>query len=220
MSTPPRLPVVVLISGSGSNLQSLLDRAPASRIDIRAVFSDRADAHGLKRATNAGVPAHFVDPADCANRETYDRKLAAQIDKYDPGLVVLAGFMRILSPWFVNHYKDRTLNIHPSLLPNYRGLHTHRRVLVAGDRIHGCSIHFVVDELDGGPLIAQAMVDVLPGDNESTLSARVQAREHKLYPLIIDWFATGRLRMQGEQILFDDEPLSAPIVYAQSQEIE
>lgn len=215
-----RLPVVVLISGSGSNLQSIVDQTPTSQIDIRAVFSDRADAYGLQRAQAAKIPAHFVDPSECASREDFDRKLASQMDQYQPALIILAGFMRILSPYFVNHYKDRTLNIHPSLLPLYRGLHTHRRVLQARDSVHGCSIHFVVDELDGGPLIAQAVVDVLPDDDETTLSARVQAREHKLYPLIIDWFARHRLRMRDDQVWLDNEPLIAPIVYAQDQEIE
>lgn len=219
MSKPARLRVVVLISGSGSNLQSLIDSADEINIEIGAVFSDRDDAHGLQRARAAGIPARFVDPRRYPDRHEYDRELARQIDLCKPGLIVLAGFMRILSPFFVAHYENQILNIHPSLLPDYRGLHTHRRVLAAGDRVHGCSIHFVIDELDGGPLIAQARIDILPGDDENTLSARVQAKEHKLYPLIVSWYASNRLRARDGQAWFDNEPIKSPIVYAQNEEI-
>jgi len=210
---------VVLISGSGSNLQSLIDTSEQSKMDIRAVFSDQAEAYGLERARTAHVPAHFVDPGQYAGREEFDRELQGQIDAYEPQLLLLAGFMRILSPQFVNHFAGHILNIHPSLLPRYRGLHTHRRVLEAGDRQHGCSIHFVTDELDGGPLIAQAQIDVLAQDDETTLSARVQQREHKLYPLVVSWFATERLRTHDGVAWLDGEPLSKPVVYAQDEEI-
>lgn len=215
-----RLPVVVLISGSGSNLQALIDQAPDIGVEIVAVFSDRDDAFGLQRARTAGIPAHFVDPGQFAGRDEFDRGLAQEIDRYAPGLVVLAGFMRILTPFFVDHYKDRMMNIHPSLLPRYRGLHTHRRVLEAGDRDHGCSVHFVIDELDGGPLISQARIDILPEDDQTTLSARVQAKEHKLYPLTVGWFASGRLRVRDNQVWLDNEPLLTPVVYSGNEEIE
>jgi len=219
VSATAPLPVVVLISGSGTNLQSLIDAAPDIDIDIRAVFSDRADAHGLQRATAAHIPNHHIDPDSYSSRDDFDRELVRQIDAYHPELIVLAGFMRILSPPFVRQYAGRTLNIHPSLLPRYRGLHTHRRVLEAGDRLHGCSIHFVTDELDGGPLIAQAHVTVFPGDDEQTLSARVQEREHKLYPLVVEWIATGRLIVREAQACLDGEPLRTPVVYDQDEEI-
>ncbi|MBT8131023.1 MAG: phosphoribosylglycinamide formyltransferase [Gammaproteobacteria bacterium] len=212
--------VVVLISGSGSNLQSLIDNSKLLNIRLSAVFSNKESAFGLKRARDAGIAAHVVEPKKFADREACDRELMRQIDRYDPGLVVLAGFMRVLSPVFVQHFSGRLLNIHPSLLPKYRGLHTHQRVLQAGDTEHGCSIHFVSDELDSGPLIAQACVPVYDKDDETTLSARVQAREHKLYPLVIGWFCSGRLRTHDGQVLLDDEPLTHPVVYAQNEDIK
>lgn len=219
MTSATPLSVVVLISGSGTNLQSLIDAAAEINVDIRAVFSDRADALGLQRATRANIDAHHVNPANYKSRLDFDQALAQEIDAYQPALVVLAGFMRILSPFFVGHYAGRTLNIHPSLLPHYRGLHTHRRVLEAGDRQHGCSIHFVTDELDGGPIIAQARVPIMPDDDENRLSARVQEREHRLYPLIVGWFAANRLQVRDGRACLDGEPLSTPVVYDQDEEI-
>ena len=144
------------------------------------------------------------------DRESYDDALAERIDAYRPGLVVLAGFMRILSPGFVQHYQGRMLNIHPSLLPEFCGLHTHQRALEAGATEHGASVHFVTEELDGGPLIIQARVPVLPGDDPDTLAARVLRQEHRIYPRAVEWFAQGRLRLDGGQVLLDGQPLERP----------
>jgi phosphoribosylglycinamide formyltransferase 1 len=209
------LNVVVLISGNGSNLQALIDasKSPRSRYRIAAVISNRADAHGLKRAEAADVPGHCLPHTGYAGRVDYDRALQLGIDQYDPGLVALAGFMRILTPDFVRHYHGRLLNIHPSLLPEYRGLHTHRRVLEAGERAHGASVHFVTPELDGGPIILQSRVPVLPGDTAETLAARVHAQEHIIYPLVVDWYAAGRLRMRDQEIVFDRNVLATPLIY-------
>jgi len=152
-------------------------------------------------------------PADDApDREAYDAALAAEIRRHDPHLVLLAGFMRILGSAFVQEFAGRMLNVHPSLLPAYRGLHTHRRVLAAGDRVHGCTVHFVSDELDGGPAVIQARVPVLPGDDEASLSARVQAAEHIIYPRAAGWFASGRLRLAGGVPELDGRALREPVV--------
>lgn len=207
------LAVVVLVSGHGSNLQALMDRARDRElpIDIRAVISDRTDAHGLERARAAGVHAEAVLPAAFASREDFERALAARIDAHDPGLVVLAGFMRVLGAAFVRHYRGRMLNIHPSLLPRYRGLHTHRRALEAGDAVHGASVHFVTEELDGGPVIVQGKIDIRPGDDERSLAARVQKLEHVIYPQAVRLFAEGRVRMQEGRAELDGQPLTAPL---------
>ncbi len=209
-----RLPVVVLISGSGSNLQALIDGAANGELPIRieAVISNEPDAFGLERARRAGIPAEVVDHRDFASREAFDQALMAAIDRHHPGLVVLAGFMRILTPGFVHHYAGRLLNIHPSLLPKYQGLHTHRRALEAGDAEHGASVHFVTEELDGGPVIIQAKVPVLADDTPERLAARVLEKEHRIYPLVVKWFAQGRLRLDGDQVRFDDRPLTRPLL--------
>jgi phosphoribosylglycinamide formyltransferase-1 len=209
------LSVVVLISGSGSNLQALIDasRRPGCGYRIGAVISNRADAYGLKRAAAAGIPQHCLLHTQFAERADFDRALRLQIDHYRPGLVVLAGFMRILTPEFVEHYHGRLLNIHPSLLPQYRGLHTHERALEAGERMHGASVHFVTAELDGGPVILQSPVPVLPGDTAETLAARVHMQEHIIYPLVVEWYAKGRLRMRDRGIVFDDTDLALPMIY-------
>ena len=168
------LPLVVLISGGGTNLQAIIDAAVADLpVDIRAVISNEADAFGLERARGAGIETRVLDHRAFPDREAYDAALAELIDEYEPGLVVLAGFMRILTPAFVRHYHGRMFNIHPSLLPRYRGLDTHARVLAAGDREHGATVHFVTEELDGGPLIIQARVPVLANDDPQTLARRV-----------------------------------------------
>jgi phosphoribosylglycinamide formyltransferase-1 len=191
------LPVVVLISGSGSNLQALIDGASSGSlpIDLRAVISNEPGAFGLERAAAAGIETRLLNHRDFAARDAYDSALAALIDDFAPGLVVLAGFMRILTPAFVARYRGRLFNIHPSLLPRYRGLHTHRRALEAGDAVHGASVHFVTEELDGGPLVLQARVPVLPDDDPDSLAARVLQQEHKIYPLVVRWFAQGRLSL-------------------------
>ncbi|MBK4784361.1 MAG: phosphoribosylglycinamide formyltransferase [Pantoea sp. Pent] len=201
--------LVVLISGNGSNLQSILDACESGRINgsVAAVFSNKASAYGLTRAQQASVPAHALSAQDFADRDAVDRQLMQQIDTYAPDLVVLAGYMRILSPAFVAHYHDRLLNIHPSLLPKYPGLHTHRQALANGDAEHGTSVHFVTDELDGGPIILQARVPVFADDDEAEISARVQHQEHAIYPLVISWFVEGRLQMRAGKAWLDGEPL-------------
>jgi phosphoribosylglycinamide formyltransferase 1 len=207
------LPIVVLISGNGSNLQAIIDAVNRRELPakIRAVISNRPQAFGLERARRAGIPAVVVDHCRFADREAFDAALQTVIDGYQPALVVLAGFMRILTPIFVRHYHGRMLNVHPSLLPAFRGLDTHRRALAAGVTEHGLSIHFVTDELDGGPVIIRKKVPILPGDNADTLAARVQDAEHRLYPRVIGWFAAGRLQLHDHRIVFDGTPLAAPL---------
>ncbi len=204
------LALVVLISGKGSNLQAIIDAIQTDTLDaeIRAVISNNPDAYGLTRARQAGIPAEVLDHRDFANREAYDQKLQALIDRYQPQLVVLAGFMRILTADFVNHYHGRMLNIHPSLLPKYQGLNTHQRVLEAGDNIHGVSVHFVTPELDGGPVILQAEIPVHQGDTADDLARRVHQQEHVIYPLVIRWIAEGRLLLADETVLLDGKPMT------------
>ncbi|SDG69887.1 phosphoribosylglycinamide formyltransferase-1 [Pseudomonas benzenivorans] len=206
---PTTCNVVVLISGSGSNLQALIDRSTAgdSPVRIRAVISNRADAYGLERARAAGIDTRVLDHKTFAGREAFDAALIEAIDAFAPQLVVLAGFMRILSPDFVRHYAGRLLNIHPSLLPKYKGLHTHQRALEAGDAEHGCSVHFVTEELDGGPLVVQAVIPVQAGDSLDSLAQRVHQQEHLIYPLAVRWFAEGRLRLGAQGAMLDGQPL-------------
>jgi len=203
--------LVVLISGSGSNLQAFIDacRDPAYPCTVAAVISNRAGVPGLERAREAGIPAEALDHKAFARREDFDAELARRIDAHAPDLVILAGFMRILTPGFVRHYAGRLLNIHPSLLPLYPGLHTHQRALEAGDAEHGATVHFVTEDLDGGPAIVQARVPVLPADTRETLAARVLECEHLIYPLAARLYAEGRLRLQGEQAELDGSPLPA-----------
>jgi phosphoribosylglycinamide formyltransferase 1 len=205
--------IAVLISGRGSNMRALIERSrdPAMGYRVAAVFSDQAAAPGLAMARDLGVPARAVGPAQ--SRTEYDAALAAAIDEYAPSLVVLAGFMRILSADFVARYEGRILNIHPSLLPNYPGLHTHRRVIDARDPQHGATVHFVTEELDGGPPVIQARVRVEPDDDATSLAARVQVLEHRIYPLAVCWYSTGRLRYEDGGARLDGRPLAAPIQY-------
>ncbi len=203
--------VVVLLSGTGSNLQALIDsvRTGDSPVRIRAVISNRADAFGLQRARDAGIDTAVLDHKAFEGREAFDAALVELIDGYQPQLVVLAGFMRILSGGFVRHYQGRLLNIHPSLLPKYKGLHTHQRALEAGDTEHGCSVHFVTEELDGGPLVVQAVIPVELDDTPERLAHRVHSQEHQIYPLAVRWFAEGRLRLGEHGALLDGQPLAA-----------
>lgn len=202
--------VVVLISGSGSNLQALIDSLGEDNpVRIHAVVSNRAEAFGLQRAQAAGIATHVVQHKDFADREAFDAALMEIIDTHQPQLVVLAGFMRILTSSFVRHYQGRLLNIHPSLLPKYKGLDTHRRALEAGDHEHGCSVHFVTEELDGGPVAIQASLNIEPGESISELTDRVHAAEHIIYPLAVRWFAEGRLRLAEQGAMLDDIPLPA-----------
>lgn len=207
---PARL--VVLISGSGSNLQAIIDAITAGRVHatIAAVISNRHGVRGLERARLAGIETAVVDHRQFATREAFDAALRDAIDRHRPGLVVLAGFMRILTTPFVDHYRGRMLNIHPSLLPQFRGLDTHTRALAAGVAEHGASVHFVTSELDGGPVVAQACVPVQRGDSAAQLAARVLQHEHRLYPLVIDWFARGRLQLRNGKVYLDGRALEAP----------
>ncbi|RRO03090.1 phosphoribosylglycinamide formyltransferase [Pectobacterium aquaticum] len=197
--------IVVLISGHGSNLQALIDACKNGRLKgkIAAVFSNNAEAYGLERAQDADIPTCVLNPEDFADRPAFDAALANEIEQYEPALVILAGYMRILSPEFVAQFAGKMLNIHPSLLPKYPGLHTHRKALENGDREHGTSVHFVTDELDGGPLILQAKVPVFSDDTEESLSERVKTHEHTIYPMVINWFLNGRLVMRDNEAWLD-----------------
>ena len=201
--------VVVLVSGSGSNLQALIDQFSTADSPARlcAVISNRADAYGLERARQAGIETRVLDHKAFDGREAFDAALVETIDAFDPQLVVLAGFMRILTGTFVRHYQGRLLNIHPSLLPKYKGLHTHQRAIEAGDTEHGCTVHFVTEELDGGPLVVQAVVPVLADDTPEVLARRVLTGEHHIYPLAVRWFAEGRLRLGDSAVELDGQPL-------------
>ncbi len=201
--------IVVLISGSGSNLQAIIDAAQQEHFDakIAAVISNKESAFGLERARKADIDARFVDHTAYSCRELFDVQLIKEIDAYNPDLVVLAGFMRILTDDFVKRYEGRLLNIHPSLLPKYPGLHTHQRAIEAGDKEHGVTVHFVTAELDGGPNVIQAKVPVLPNDTAQTLSARVLTQEHVIYPIAVKWFVEGRLCMKENEVLLDGETL-------------
>jgi phosphoribosylglycinamide formyltransferase-1 len=207
--TEKSIRVVVLISGSGSNLQALIDGQQAGDlpIEIVSVISNRPDVYGLTRAAQANVPTFLIDHKAFANREEFDQQLMQVIDDYSPDLVVLAGFMRILTPQFTQHYLGRMLNIHPSLLPKFQGLHTHQRALDAQETRHGVTVHFVTAELDGGPSAIQASVPIIDGDDANSLAKRVQRQEHIIYPLAVKWFAEGRLVMKENRAYLDNELL-------------
>jgi phosphoribosylglycinamide formyltransferase-1 len=194
--------IVILISGRGSNMEALIAARDAGTlpVNIAAVISNRPAAQGLETAEKAGITAHYIDHKAFAERDAFDAALAECIDGFAPDLVVLAGFMRILSDGFVRHYAGRLMNIHPSLLPAFPGLHTHRRALEEGVRIHGCTVHFVTPALDHGPVIIQAAVPVLDSDDEATLAARVLRQEHRIYPQAVRWFAEGRLRLDDGRV--------------------
>ena len=193
---------VVLISGRGSNLSAILNatQSPEYPATIVGVVSNKADAMGLQLARDVGIAVTVVPNADYADRAAYDAALQRAVDAYAPDMVVLAGFMRILTPGFVAHYAGRMINIHPSLLPAFTGLHTHQRALDAGVRVHGCTVHFVTAELDHGPIIAQAAVPVCADDDARTLPARVLVSEHQIYPQAVRWFAEGRLTIDGQHV--------------------
>ncbi len=181
-------------------------------IEIRAVISDRGDAVGLERARERGIPTASLSLRHFPTRESFDAALADVVASYSPGLVVLAGYMKILSPNFVRQFVDRLINIHPSLLPKYPGLQTHRRALEAGDKRHGASVHFVIEALDSGPVIIQGRVLIAAGDTEESLAARVQRAEHIIYPQAVEWFARGRLAMRDGTAWLDGKSLDTPIV--------
>lgn len=207
-------PIVVLISGRGSNMRVLAEAAARGElpVSIRAVISDRADAAGLFTAAGLQIPVASLSPHDFADRPAFDSALAVLVASYEPRLVLLAGFMRILSASFIAPFAGRMLNVHPSLLPRYRGLHTHRRALENGDTVHGVSVHSVTEELDGGPVIIQGRLPVRADDTEATLSARVQSLEHRIFPQAVDWFARGRLQLDDRQAWLDGAPLDSPVI--------
>lgn len=204
------LKMVVLISGNGSNLQAIIDHLKQHadiNATITAVISNRPDAFGLTRATQANIPTIVIDHKQFTSREAFDTELINTIDKLQCDLLVFAGFMRILTPEFINHYLGRMINIHPSLLPKFQGVNTHERAIAAGETEHGCSVHFVTLELDSGPIIMQGVVPIEPNDTPLTLKERVHLMEHRLYPEAIALFAQKRLSMQGNDALLDGHPL-------------
>lgn len=197
--------IVILVSGRGSNMQAIV-RAAIPGVRIAAVIANRPDAEGLAIAAAHGIATVGLDHRAYRERAGFDAALAAAIDGFAPDLVVLAGFMRVLTEGFVRHYEGRLLNIHPSLLPSFPGLHTHQRALEAGVRVHGATVHFVTAELDSGPIVVQAVVPVLPGDDEARLAARVLEQEHRIYPQAVRWFAEGRLHIdEGGRVRIDAE---------------
>lgn len=202
--------IVVLISGSGTNLQAIIDACREERIPgtVVGVISNEISAYGLTRALQASIVAVSLSHRDFDSREIYDEALADLIETFSPDLIVLAGFMRILTPAFVKKYKGRLINIHPSLLPDYPGLNTHERVLADRRASHGATVHFVTEDLDGGPIIIQGKTSIVPSDTEGTLAQKVHAIEHEIYPQAIAWFASGRLSLEGNHAMLDGGPLA------------
>lgn len=208
------LSIVVLISGSGSNMQAIIDSLSEHSInaEIKAVISNKPGVLGLERARQANIPAIAIDHTQYETRLSFDQAMMQQIDQHQPELIILAGFMRILSQEFVEHYTGRLINIHPSLLPNFKGLKTHQRALDAGHGKHGASVHFVSNELDGGPVIAQTEVFVEKDDDAESLRLKVLQQEHMLYPIVTKWFAERRLKLENNVVLFDQLPLEKPLL--------
>ncbi|TRW50004.1 phosphoribosylglycinamide formyltransferase [Aliidiomarina halalkaliphila] len=205
MGIDTRKRIVVLISGSGTNMLNIAQACQNNQMagDVVAVISNRANAGGLEKAANLGIPTEVLAHQEFASREDYDAALVACVQSYQPDLIVLAGFMRVLTPVFVSAFADRILNIHPSLLPKYKGLHTHQRALDAGDEEHGVSVHFVTDELDGGPVVLQARVPIFDGDEVEDLQERVHEQEYRIYPLVIRWFCANRLTLTPQGAMLD-----------------
>jgi len=199
--------ICVLISGTGSNLQALMDACSAGRINgrIAAVISNKADAYGLARARNTDIATHVISHQDYETREQYDAALTQLLEQINADCIVLAGFMRILTPGFVEHFSGKLLNVHPSLLPKYKGLNTHQRAIDNKDEEHGVSVHFVTAELDGGPVIVQSRVPVFDYDTAEELAERINEQELRIYPLVVKWFCEGRLAMKDNKAIFDDE---------------
>ncbi len=212
MTSPKK--IAVLISGSGSNLQAIIDHQQQhpTLYEISLVISNRPNAFGLERAQKAGILTKVIDHTEFESRETFDAQLQQAIDQAEAELVVLAGFMRILTTGFTEHYLGKMLNIHPSLLPKYTGLNTHQRAIDAGDSEHGLSIHFVTPELDGGPVIMQATVSIDQSDSADSLAQKVHRQEHLAYPIAVQWFAEGRLALQNNQVMLDQNSLQAPVI--------
>ncbi|MBT8124130.1 MAG: phosphoribosylglycinamide formyltransferase [Gammaproteobacteria bacterium] len=212
--------IAVFISGSGSNLQSIIDHIEQGHInaDIACVISNKPNAYGLVRAQKANIPTHINDHKNHTTRESFELELIKTLDVYNIKLIVLAGFMRVLSTTFINKYHGNILNIHPSLLPKYTGLNTHSRVLEAGDTEHGCSVHFVTSDLDEGPLVIQAKVKVNKSDSPDVLAARVLEKEHIIYPLAVKWFCENRLAFKNSKAHLDDSPLEQAVLLTQDLE--
>ena len=192
---------VILISGNGSNLQSLIDKARKIDLDICSVISNKEGAFGLKRAKRANILTHFVDPNRFKSREDFDNQLITIIDELDVSLIILAGYMRILSSDFINHFSGKILNIHPSLLPKFPGLNTHRKAIDAKEKYHGATVHFATEELDGGPIISQEIVEIDTVDTEYSLSQKVLEKEHILYPKVIHWYTQNRLKLINKEFI-------------------
>lgn len=214
MADQPTLPrILVLASGSGTNFQAIVDASRERDFpgQVVAVGCNQPQAFVLERAAQANVETFVVNHKDFSSRDEFDAALMAHILRYNPDLIILAGFMRILTTDFVRAFRGKLLNIHPSLLPRYTGLNTHQRALDAGDSTHGTSVHFVTEELDGGPVIAQAEVSVAPDDTRDTLAEKVQQKEHLLYPIVVRWFCEGRIQLGREQVLFDGQTLDSPM---------
>jgi phosphoribosylglycinamide formyltransferase-1 len=211
-----KLKVGILISGRGSNMAALIGAAKAADYpaEIAVVVSNVADAPGMALAQKAGVPTAVVPHRGQPDRETFDRAVSAELERHGVELVVLAGFLRIFSPWFPTHWAGRLINIHPSLLPSFKGLHVQQQAIDAGVRLSGCTVHFVIPELDAGPIIAQAAVPVLPDDNEAALSARILRQEHRLYPLVVRWFGEGRISLSGAKVAVAGLPEGATLLFS------
>jgi phosphoribosylglycinamide formyltransferase-1 len=205
----PKPKAVILISGNGSNLQAFIDEIATESLnmEISAVISNRPDAYGLTRALEAGIKTHGLDHKRFESRELFDLEIIKIVEGYQPDLIILAGYMRILTNDFVKRYQGKLINIHPSLLPKYPGLNTHRRAIENNDSVHGVTVHFVVPELDAGPNIVQAEVNVRPNDTAETLAQRVQEQEHVIYPIAVKWFIEGRLQLVGDHVELDSTPL-------------
>lgn len=212
--------IAVLISGGGSNLQSIIDHVEQDHIkaNIACVISNKPDAYGLVRAQNANISTHVIEHKSHASRKAFEEELIRTLAVYNIKLIILAGFMRVLSPTFINEYQGNILNIHPSLLPKYAGLHTHARALEAGDTEHGCSVHFVTAELDEGPLVILAKVKVEKSDTPEVLAARVLEKEHIIYPLAVKWFCEQRLAFRNSKAYLDDAPLEQAVLLNQEHE--
>lgn len=214
MATSP-LSLVVLISGSGSNLQAIIDAIESGQLNanISAVISNRPDAFGLTRATKHNIPTISLDHTQFTSRELFDSKLQAEIESLKPDIIVLAGYMRILSTPFINAFAPKILNIHPSLLPKYQGLHTHQRALDNNDRQHGVSIHVVTPELDSGPVILQGKFNIEKDDTPSSLQQKAHQLEHQMYPLILQWLNENRLQLSSGSPMFDNKPVLTPLLF-------
>ena len=209
-----RCKTAILISGSGTNLQAFIDAVKDGDLDLEltVVFSNNPDAYGLQRAEQAGIPTACIQHSDFPDRESFDHAVIAEFDRFEPDLLILAGFMRILSPAFVAHYAGKILNIHPALLPLYPGLNTHQRVLDAGDQWHGSTVHFVTEELDGGPRILQGRLAVVPGETADELATRVQAVEHQIYPEAAGWLGSGKVIFRDGQAWIDGKLAAEPVI--------